>query len=158
MQTVEDRSAAVLAAIGEEADTGVAGGRYRRSSPIRPGVRYWSTTRLRQREDVLGVQFHGPGIAEAQRLRAAFERARFEVRNPETSKITFARAVPFGVSEQIDAEALAETKKVVDAILGVAAASDTGKAFLAFMQASPLADVDLNLAERTTQPERSVGF
>lgn len=159
MLTVEERAQAVLAAIGQPADTSAASGRYRRSTPIRPGVRYWSTARLRQREDVFGVQFHGPGLAEAHRLQAAFERAHFEVRNPETSKITYARPIPFGPDEKVDTKAVAEARRAVDAILGGQSSSKKGgMTFLEFMQASPFADVELNLPQRVLEPERVVGF
>lgn len=158
MLTVEERAQAVLAAIGQQADTRAASGRYRRSKPIKPGVRYWSTARLRQREDVFGVQFHGPGLAEAHRLKAAFERAHFEVRNPETSKITYARPIPFGPDERVDAEAVVEARRAADAILGGQSGSTKGgAAFLKFMQASPFADVDLDLPERVVEPERAIG-
>lgn len=159
--TVEERAQAVLAAIGQQADTRAASGRYRRSTPIRPGVRYWSTARLRQREDVFGVQFNGPALEEARRLRSAFERARFEVRNPETSKITYARPVPFGPGREVDTVALAEAKRVADAILGTqgdqpAGASGKGSTFLEFMQASPWADTEIELPQRIGAPERRV--
>lgn len=159
MLSVEDRATAVLAAVGEEADTQAASGRYRRSRPIRPGVRYWSTARLRQREDVFGVQFHGAGLVEAKRLRAAFERAHFEVRNPESSKITYARPIPFGEDEQVDSKAIFEAKRAVDVILG--AQPDSRKrsmTFLEFMQASPWADTEIDLPERLIDPPRPTGL
>lgn len=159
MLTVQERARAVLAAIGQQADTRADSGRYRRSTPIRPGVRYWSTARLRQCEDVFGVQFHGAGLAEARRLQAAFERAHFEVRNPETSKITFARPIPFGPNETVDAKAVAEAKRAADAILGMqVSGSSQGTTFLEFMQASPFADVELDLPERVAEPDRPLGF
>ncbi len=155
--TVEERAQAVLAAIGEQADTRAASGRYRRSTPIRPGVRYWSTARLRQREDVFGVQFHGPALEEARRLQSAFERARFEVRNPETSKITYARPIPFGPGEGVNATALAEAKRAADAILdGAADVAPKRQSFLEFMQASPWADTEIDLPRRVVGPERQV--
>lgn len=158
MLTVEERAQAVLAAIGQQADTSAASGRYRRSKPIKPGVRYWSTARLRQREDVFGVQFHGPGLAEAHRLQVAFERAHFEVRNPETSKITYARPIPFGPNEKVDTKAVAEARRAADAILGGQSSTKGGMTFLEFMQASPLADVELDLPERVIEPERVIGL
>jgi hypothetical protein len=157
MLTVEERAQAVLAAIGQHVDTRAASGRYRRSKPIRPGIRYWTTARLRQREDVFGVQFHGPALSEALRLRAAFERANFEIRNPETSKITYARPIPFGPDENLDAEALAEAKRAADAILGTHPAPGLSTmSFLEFMQASPLAGVELDLPPRTLQADGAV--
>lgn len=159
MLSVEDRAQALLAAIGQEADSKAASGRYRRSRPIRPGVRYWSTARLRQREDVFGVQFHGPGLAEAARLRAAFERAHFEVRNPETSKITYARPIPFGPGERVNEAALAEAKRAADAILG--GPNDPAgceMTFLEFMQASPWADLEIELPERVIDRPRDAGL
>ncbi|WP_282008560.1 hypothetical protein [Brevundimonas aveniformis] len=159
MQTVEDRAVAVLAAIRLEADTRAASGRYRRSKPIRPGVRYWATSRLRQQEDVFGVQFYGEGLREARRLQRAFERAHFEIRNPETSKITYACPIAFGPGKSVDVEGIATARRTIDTILGSTVTPTTqGASFLEFMRASPWADIEIDLPDRVRQPDRPTGL
>ena len=158
MLNVAERAETVLRSLSLTPDTRAASGRYRRSKSIRPGVRYWATARLRQQEDVFGVQFHGVGLAEATRLRTAFESAGFHIRNPETSKVTFARAVPFNANDGIDLNRLNDVRHAADAILAAAVSADAGGDFLAFMRASPLCDVELDLPARTIETERRIDF
>lgn len=157
MIQVADRAEAVLQAGGQRADTRAASGRYRRSPAIRAGVRYWASSRLRQREDLFGVQFHGrEGKATALRLQAAFERAGFETRNPETSKVTFARAIPFGAGDGVDAESIRSAKSTIDAILGGEPPPSSGRSFREFMLASPWADIEIELPVRRHDPARDI--
>lgn len=157
MLDIADRAEAVLAAADQTADSRAAGGRYRRSLSIRLGVRYWATSRMRQREDLFGVQFHGEGLKEARRLEPAFRRAGFEARNPESSKITFAKPVPYAPDGSVDADRIEAVRRSADAILGHDSSPDTaGMSFLDFMQASPWAGVEIELPKRTLDRERPV--
>lgn len=63
----QERAVAVLRALQLTPGTRAASGRYQRSLPIRPGVRYWSTSKPRMRQDLLGVQFNGAeGVREGE--------------------------------------------------------------------------------------------
>lgn len=153
MLSVEDRAAAILRAAEQEPDTQKASGRYRRSAPLQPGVRLWATSRLRQRQDLLGAQFHGAGRSRAETLAARFRAAGFEERNPETSKVTYAKPIPFAADGSIDVEEVRQVRSEVEAILG--RRSET-RSFREFMLASPWADVELELPERAVEPERQI--
>ena len=59
MTEPESRPERLMSAIGLRPATKAASGRYLRSLPVRPGVRYWATSQERFREDYLGVQFFG---------------------------------------------------------------------------------------------------
>lgn len=164
---VEERSEAVLKSVGERVASRAASGRYVRSEPIRNRkVRYWATAKPRSREDHLGVQFYGDGVREAERYRRELESAGFLRHKPQPDKETFAKPVPIKADGAMDIEALNEAKRHLDRILHVGegdapaprtaqpsgptegAALRTGADFLSFMQASPLAGVELDLPSR----------
>ncbi len=149
---VEERAAGVLAALGIEAATMAASGRYRRSADILPGVRYWSSSSDRARTDSLGLQFFGPGLILCDRLRSAFLAAGFEERNPQTAQVTFCKSVGRLDAEGFDFGALTAIRYEIDTLIGVKARERGANvvSFAAFMRASPLAGVDLSLDPRTS--------
>jgi hypothetical protein len=152
--TVEDRASSVLGVLGVSPATKAASGRYLRSAPIAPGVRYWATSQPRLKQDFLGVQFYGEGLAEADRRRAALERAGFCKRTPQTGQATFAKPAPFARDGEVDARAIRAIRRSLDAILneGPKASNLTRDGrpggFRRFMLASPLRDADLDLPHR----------
>jgi len=144
----------LMGAIGLRPATNAASGRYLRSLPLRPGVRYWATSQARFREDYLGVQFYGEGQVEGLRLAARLERAGFKARKPQSNQDTYAKAIPFDQGGEIDLRRLQALRRELDAILqsgeaedGPAAARASGS-FRDFMLTSPLADADLDLPSR----------
>lgn len=152
MQTVEDRAAAVLAAIGAPAITKAASGRYRRSEPILPGVRYWSTSTPRRREDHVGVQFYGVGVERGRRLRSALERKGFRFHRPQPGQLTFARPVLFTDDDGLDVEALRKVRADLDGVILAPVDAEEGGAktrdFWTFMKTFPLKDEEFELPER----------
>lgn len=143
MVTVETRARALLATLNLCPATQAASGRYQRSVPVRPGVRYWATSQIRSRKDLVGIQFYGEGLAEARRLRGRLEQAGFRPRSPQTGQETFARPVPFSTADAIDDAALRSLRRELDAILAEAdqpGVSEAGRTFRQFMLASPLSD------------------
>lgn len=152
MLSSAQRTLAVLKALDLQPASRAASGRYLRSLPVRPGVRYWATSQPRFREDFLGIQFYGEGLAEARRLQDRLLRAGFRRRTPQTGQETFARPVPFSTDETLDAAALRRVRRELDAILadgtrpnGVA---EPPRSFRGFMLASPLADMEIALPSR----------
>ena len=150
---LEERAAALLKAVGLEPAPSAAAGRYRRSEPLRRGVRYWSTSKPRNRLDVFGVQFFGDGCREAERLAPRLESRGFLRRNPQAGQDTFAKPIAFGPDGAIDVVALRRTRQDLDELLGAPAAGevlseDTFAAFRAFLRDSPLADTELSLPDR----------
>lgn len=156
MSEIESRPERLLAAIGLRAATKAASGRYLRSLPVRPGVRYWATSQERFREDYLGVQFYGEGQVEGRRLAAHLERAGFKARKPQSNQDTYAKAIPFDQGGEIDTRRLQALRRELDGILQNSEAADGGgearptTSFRDFMLASPLADADLDLPSRDT--------
>lgn len=156
MSEQESRPGRLMSAIGLRPATKAASGRYLRSLPVRPGVRYWTTSQERFREDYLGVQFYGEGQQEGRRLAALLERAGFKARKPQSNQDTYAKAVPFDQTGEIDARRLLALRRELDAILKSGEAADSAvevqpaKSFRDFMLASPLADADLDLPSRDT--------
>lgn len=153
MSEPESRPERLMSAIGLRPATKAASGRYLRSLPVRPGVRYWATSQERFREDYLGVQFYGEGQEEGRRLAAHLERAGFKARKPQSNQDTFAKAIPFDQAGEIDARRLLALRRELDAILTTGEAADGAtkprpKSFRDFMLASPLADTDLDLPSR----------
>lgn len=151
MLTADTRALAVLAALNLQPATRAASGRYLRSTPVRPGVRYWATSQPRSRRDMLGVQFYGEGLPEARRLRARLEQAGFIARSPQTGQETFAKTVAFADDDAVDEGALRGVRRELDSILSEAALADTHetrRSFRDFMLASPLSEVDLSLPSR----------
>lgn len=154
MKELESRPERLMSAIGLRPATKAASGRYLRSLPVRPGVRYWATSQERFREDYLGVQFYGEGQEEGRRLAAHLERAGFRARKPQSNQDTFAKAIPFGQTGEIDARRLLALRRELDAILRTGEAADGAveaeptKSFRDFMLASPLADTDVDLPSR----------
>jgi len=154
MSQQQSRVERLLGVIGARPATQAASGRYLRSLPVRPGVRYWATSQERFREDYLGVQFYGEGQEVGRRLAADLERAGFKPRKPQSNQDTFAKGVPFDRTGEIDARRLLALRKELDAILqrGEASGGDPAasapQSFRDFMLASPLADTDLGLPPR----------
>lgn len=156
MFSVEERAKRILAAVDMQPATRAASGRYLRSVPIRPGVRFWATSQPRLKQDYLGIQFHGTGRDAARRLAARLESAGFLARNPQTGQDTFAKSVPFGSTGEVDSRRLQGLRRELDAILRDAEAVDEAtearpKSFREFMLASPLAEVGLDLPPRDSE-------
>lgn len=154
--SAEDRALAVLAALSLHPASKAASGRYLRSLPVRPGVRYWAASRPRSAEDYFGVQFYGEGSGEAASHTEPLLAAGFRPRNPQTGQITFAKPVAFSPGGDIDSRALQRVRRELDAILDQSepdaarsASSAKTQTFREFMLGSPLADVDLDLPART---------
>lgn len=153
MLSVEERAKRILAAVDMQPATRAASGRYLRSVPIRPGVRFWATSQPRLKQDFLGVQFHGAGRDAARTLASRLESAGFLARSPQTGQDTFAKPVPFGATGEIDFRQLQALRRELDAILrtaetGGGATEAYPKSFRDFMLASPLANADLDLPSR----------
>lgn len=153
--TPELRACALLKALDLEPATSSGNHRYQRSRPVRPGVRYWSSSLLRLHQDLLGVQFFGEGLREAAHKEARLERAGFRKRTPQTGQLTFAKAVPFAGAE-LDNQALSRARRELDQILELDGSVDVDvdapigrQSFREFMLASPLADVELQPPERS---------
>lgn len=147
----ETRALAVLQALKVQPATKAASGRYLRSLPIRPGIRYWATSQLRLQQDFVGVQFFGEGLEAARRCGQRLERAGFRQRSPQTGQSTFARPVAFAAGQAIDAAAVEAAKRELDEILRDderGGAQPASPSFRAFMLSSPLSGVDLTLPER----------
>ena len=161
MDRGETRAERLLGAIGVRPATRAASGRYLRSLPVRPGIRYWATSQKRFREDYLGVQFYGEGQEIGRRLAAHLERAGFKARKPQSNQDTYAKAVPFDQAGEIDSRRLLALRRELDMILQAGESADkTAEAksvsFRDFMLASPLADTDLDLPERDANWRKSV--
>ena len=153
MLSVEERAKGILAAVDMQPATRAESGRYLRSIPIRPGVRFWATSQPRLKQDYLGVQFHGAGREAARRLASRLESAGFLARSPQTGQDTFAKPVPFGATGEIDSRRLQALRRELDAILRTAETADGAAetqptSFRDFMLASPLGDADLDLPSR----------
>ena len=153
--SAEERAGAVLEVLGVSSATRAASGRYQRSPPIAPGVRYWATSQPRLRQDFLGVQFYGEGATEAPRCAERLKSAGFQTRTPQTGQPTFAKPVAYAPAGGIDADAIRLVRRELDVILRNRSVSENGRAaekptsFRRFMLASPLADTELNLPGRT---------
>lgn len=153
MNQSEARAEQVLDAVGVQPATRAASGRYLRSLPVRPGVRYWATSQERFREDYLGVQFYGEGQEVGRRLATRLERAGFKARKPQSNQDTYAKAVPFGQGGAIDTRRLLALRRELDVILQAGESAEAiveakPASFRDFMLASPLADTDLDLPRR----------
>ena len=152
MSEIQSRTERLMKILGVEPATRAAKGRYLRSLPFRPGMRYWATSQERFREDYLGVQFYGQAQEEGRRLAAALERAGFKARKPQSNQDTFAKPVPFDPGGDIDVHGVTSLRRELDAILETgkhaAPAEAPTTSFRAFMLASPLAEVDLDLPSR----------
>lgn len=147
---VEQRASGVLEALGIEAATMAASGRYRRSAEIQPGVRYWSSSSDRAGTDSFGVQFFGLGLAMCDRLRAQFVNAGFEERNPQTAQVTFCKSVGRLDAGRFDVTGLTTIRNAIDVFIGGRQPLRESYviSFVAFMRASPLAGVDIALDKR----------
>lgn len=154
MDQQQSRPERLLGVIGATPATRAASGRYLRSLPVRPGVRYWATSQARFGEDYLGVQFYGEGQAVGRRLAADLERAGFKLRKPQSNQDTYAKAIPFDRSGEIDTRRLLALRRELDAILredettGGGTEVQSPRSFRDFMLASPLAHADLDLPSR----------
>lgn len=149
--SAEPRALSVLATVGLQPATRAASGRYLRSVPVRPGVRYWATSQPRLGKDLLGVQFYGDdGRVEADRLRRRLEKAGFEARSPQTGQETFAKPAAFSSDNGIDVAALRSVKRELDAILveGLLVPTGAKRSFRDFMLASPLSETEVELPSR----------
>ena len=146
------RAEQLFSVIGVQPASRAASGRYLRSLPVRPGVRYWATSQPRFEEDYLGLQFYGEGRTIGRRLATALERAGFAPRNPQSNQDTYAKAVRFDRGGGIDAPHLLALRRELDGILKRGepdtAAETPFSSFRAFMLASPLAETDLELPAR----------
>lgn len=172
MTNPQDRAQQILASVGAKPATKAAGGRYQRSLPFRPGIRYWSTTLERSRADKFGVQFLGEGIATAHRLERAFVRRGFVKQSTQPTQITWCRTIEWLPDGGIDAEAVRAARAEVDAVLdehelptapaqppGIAeSAPSKVVSFLEFMRNSPLYGVELDLPVRGGDPPREDPF
>lgn len=158
----EERAVAVLQAVGAEAVTRAASGRYRRSEPIRPGVRYWATSTPRRREDHIGVQFYGVGVEQGRKLKARLEQEGFAFHRPQPGQLTFARPVPFGPDDGLDSKGLLSARKRLDALIqqrspaAPAEAAPTADDLWVFMKSSPLADLELPDPDRSGSDRRTL--
>ena len=150
--SASERAEALLKVLGLSSATHAASGRYVRSLPIAPGVRYWATSQPRLRQDFLGVQFYGQGVADVPRRAERLKRAGFQQRTPQTGQITFAKPVSFGPADSVDADAIRATRSELDAILSDptkgGSEATVATSFRQFMLASPLADAELTLPSR----------
>ncbi|MBA3811158.1 MAG: hypothetical protein H0X27_05845 [Caulobacteraceae bacterium] len=152
--SVRERAGVVLGALGVLPASRAASGRYLRSLPIAPGVRYWATSQPRLEQDFLGVQFYGEGTVEAPRCAEGLMRAGFKRRMPQTGQITFAKPVSFAPRGGVDTAAIRAVRRELDAILRRHVASgerpevEKPVSFRQFMLASPLADFELRLPPR----------
>lgn len=157
----EQRAGAVLAALGLCPATRSASGRYQRSLPISPGVRYWSSSQPRSRRDLFGVQFFGEGLGDAGRCAAVLQSRGFVQRSPQTGQMTFAKAIDFAPNGELNEQALLRARKEVDAALGELSDKPppdrSGRTFREFMLNSPWADVEIELPERKGG-ERDISF
>lgn len=154
--SVQERAGAVLGVLGVSPASRAASGRYLRSLPITPGIRYWATSQPRLERDFLGVQFYGEGTVEAPRCAECLTRAGFKRRTPQTGQITFAKPVAFAPRGGVDAAAIRAVRRELDAILrgqvtcGGGPEAEKPVSFRQFMLASPLADSELSLPTRAT--------
>ena len=132
--------------------SGSATGRYLRSLPIAPGVRYWATSQPRHRRDFFGVQFYGEGTAEARRCAERLQAAGFQARTPQTGQLTYAKSVAFAPRGGVDADSLRAARRELDAILRSLrdehAPDRKPNSFRRLMLESPLAGVELSLPPR----------
>jgi len=148
----EQRAEAILKTLGLSPATRGASGRYQRSLPIRPGVRYWSSSQPRSRRDLFGVQFYGEGLEEGQRYADALATRGFVRRRPQTGQLTFAKPIAFRIDDGLDAAALSQARREVETALApapeAAPRDRSGRAFREFMLRSPWADLDVEPPER----------
>ena len=161
MLTVEERSYAVLEAIGETAAKSVASGRYRHSEELSPGLRFWSTSFDRDRSDALGVQFTAGALEHATKLRKAFLDAGFEERDArDVSKVTFCKRISRLAGGGLDLTALTSLKADILSIVRTnvddGQANPLEKDFVSFIRRSPLYGVELDIGERVVEPERDI--
>lgn len=153
--TVAERAAEIFSVLGIATNSIAASGRYQRSDDIWPGVTYWSTSFDRERTDALGVQFSGVGLSALMSVRDRFLRAGFVERNPGTARVTLCKAVARDPTGGLNREGLQKLKREVDALLDQernreSTRKEPGR-FAAFMKASPLADVELDLGTRAIE-------
>ncbi len=152
--SAEERALDVLAAAGSTPATRSASGRYQRSLPIAPGVRYWATSQPRLRQDFLGVQFYGEGAVDVAPFAERLRRNGFGARTPQTGQLTFAKSAAFAPAGGIDVEAIRRIRRDIDTILRDRIADEDARvterpiSFRQFMLASPLAQVELVLPNR----------
>lgn len=154
LHSPEARARALLMVLGVSPASKAASGRYLRSLPILPGVRYWTTSQVRLEQDFVGVQFFGEGADDASRCGRRLENAGFRQRTPQTGQTTFAKPFRFAHGQAIDTEAVRAIKQELDGILfgekiGTGRGDDgRHQSFRDFMLASPLSDIDLDLPSR----------
>lgn len=159
MLTVEERSYAVLDAIGEIAAKSAASGRYRHSEELSPGLRFWSSSFDRDRTDALGVQFTASALEQAKQLRRVFLDAGYEERDlRDPSKVTFCKRINRNPNAGLDVPALKALKAEILSLVGRHGPSDANASsredFVTFMRRSPLYGVALDMGERTVDAER----
>ena len=161
METVKDRAEAIFDALGLRTASIAASGRYQHSEFIRPGVTYWSTSSDRYKTDLFGVQFTtDAGLELMRRVKKGFEERGYDIRNPETDRVTFCKSVPRGPTGNLDLAALETVKEEINALLNApvsvivkhAPAAD----FVSFMRASPLSGVELSLPKRAAEADRDI--
>lgn len=115
MANSNQRSRQVFDAVDLTPATKAASGRYIRSEPFRPGVRYWASHA--NGLDLFGVQFFGSGLASATTLQRALVAAGFLERTRQPTQLTFCRQVRGLSDDGIDAASLKAAKSDLDAVL-----------------------------------------
>ena len=155
----EDRAPALMEALHLPIVGRRGRGRYVTSPTAVPGVSYWATSLPRFRRDGFGVQFEGMGRDRLRFFKAELVRAGFLDRGEVDDRVTFERPVPFGADAQIDVKGLQAAYEDANAILARQVEPNQRQlTFLEFMQASPWAGIEIELPERTIDPERPVDF
>lgn len=115
MESSDERTQAIMDALGIAPSSKAASGRYMRSERLRTGVRYWAGHA--RGEALFGVQFLGEGMGEAERLGAALEQAGFMARAPQPAQSTYCLGVALLAGGQLDVVALGAAKAELDRLL-----------------------------------------
>ncbi|MNT03500.1 hypothetical protein D3C72_1380400 [compost metagenome] len=115
MGIVDERTQSIMDALGIARASGAASGRYLRSDPLRPGVRYWAGHAHGQA--LFGVQFLADAMDEAGRLGHALEAAGFLSREPAPKLLTYCRGSALLADGELDVDALRVAKVDLDRIL-----------------------------------------
>lgn len=153
-ETPGERAAAVLRAVGVQPVTSAARGRYQRSRPFLPGIRYWSASKPRLRRDLLGVQFFSHGVIEVGAHVDNLAMLGFTLRSPQTGQLTFAKEVAFAPGDFLDDAQLKAARRDIETVFGKWAEvieppeGPPRRTFRAFMLASPWANTEIELPER----------
>ncbi len=155
MNSVTQRAEGIFDKLGLTTASIEASGRYQRSAYIHPGVTYWSASSDRHNTDIFGVQFTSDGLKLLALVEPQFRQNGYDVRNPGTDKVTFCKSVLRGPNGALDVVALKTIKAEIDALLNAPVDVELRQVpaadFLSFMQASPLAGVELDLADQRSE-------